>query len=127
MILTKSNIDKIDFESFLKSKILSENPEKILLVVPTNRRLRDLKKKIISNFIDRPVSKINIETLTTLTNKLLKEKQSFTSLSEAAASVLIKETAEELKLSYFACCCLIIEQPGGWWANTKACSPPYKY
>ena len=102
MILTKSNIDKIDFESFLKSKILSENPEKILLVVPTNRRLRDLKKKIISNFINRPVSKINIETLTTLTNKLLKEKQSFTSLSEAAASVLIKETAEELELTYFA-------------------------
>ncbi len=102
MILTKSNLDQINFESFLKKKILSENPEKILLVVPTNRRLRDLKKKIINHFIDRPVSKIYIETLTTLSNKLLKEKQSFTLLSEAAATVLIKETTEELKLSYFA-------------------------
>ena len=102
MILSKNNIGQVNFELFFKSKLISENPEKILLVVPTNRRLRDLKKKIISNFIDRPVSKINIETLTTLTNKLLKEKQSFASLSEAAASVLIKETTEELQLTYFA-------------------------
>lgn len=102
MIVTKRNIEKINFELFLNSKILSENPQQILLVVPTNRRLRDLKKKIISHFIDRPVSKINIETITTLTNKMLKEKQSFISLSEAAATVLIKEAAEELELSYFA-------------------------
>ena len=102
MILTKSNIERINFELFLNSKILSEYPEKILLVVPTNRRLRNLKKKIINHFNDRPVSKIYIETLTTLSNKLLKEKKSFISLSEAAASVLLKETTEELELSYFA-------------------------
>jgi ATP-dependent helicase/nuclease subunit B len=102
MILTKSNIEQINFELFLNSKILSEDPEKILLIVPTNRRLRDLKKKIINHFVDRPVSKIYIETLTTFSNKMLKEKQSFISLSEAAATVLLKEATEELKLSYFA-------------------------
>jgi len=102
MILTKSNNKEFYFESFLNSKISSEQLETLLILVPTNRKLRDLKKKIINNFTDRPVSQIHIETLSTFSAKILREHSSFTQLSEAASTVLIKESAEALELNYFA-------------------------
>jgi ATP-dependent helicase/nuclease subunit B len=102
MILTKSNITEINFESFVESKILSNQISSVLIIVPTNRKLRELKKKIINSFTEKPVAQINIETITTFTSKLLKEHTTFIPLSEAAATVLIKEAAEELDLSYFA-------------------------
>ena len=102
MILTKSKLKEINIESFIESKIASNQLESILIIVPTNRRQRNFKKKIIDNFIDIPVSRINIETITTLTTNILTEHIGFTQLSEAASSVLIKESAEELDLSYFA-------------------------
>jgi len=102
MILTKGNINEINIDLFIEQKILSDQLDSILIIVPTNRKLRDLKKKIIDNFIHKPVSKINIETLTTFSTKLLREYIGFTPLSEAAATVLIKRTADELELSYFS-------------------------
>ncbi len=102
MILTKGNITKFNSDNFVESRIESDKLASLLLIVPTNRKLRDLKKKIISSFNGKVVSVINIETITTLTTKLLNESKSFIPLSEAATTVLLKETAEELNLSYFA-------------------------
>ena len=102
MILTKGNLKEINIELFIDSKIASNQLESVLIVVPTNRRQRNLKKKIIDNFIEKPVSKINIETIATLTSNILTEHIGFIPLSEAASSVLIKESAEELDLEYFA-------------------------
>lgn len=102
MILTKGNKKEFYFESLLESKIFSGQLESLLVIVPTNRKARDLKKKIIDNYKDKPVSKIYIETLSTLSTDILKKHKSFIQLSEAAATVLIKESAEATPLKYFA-------------------------
>ncbi|MBK7105770.1 MAG: exodeoxyribonuclease V subunit gamma [Ignavibacteriae bacterium] len=102
MILSKNKNFNISINQLLDESSLQNEIENILIVVPTNRRLRELKKNIISRFTDFPIARINIETFTTLTSKLLKQIKPFTTLSEAASTVLIKETCDELKLKYFA-------------------------
>ncbi len=102
MILTKGKIKEFDIELFIRNKISSSQLDSLLIIVPTNRRQRNFKKNIIDNFTNAPVSVINIETISTLTEKLLLENMGFTSLSEAASTVLIRESAESLELSYFA-------------------------
>ena len=102
MILTKGKIKEFNIELFIENKISANELDTVLIIVPTNRRQRSLKKKIIDNFRDEPVSVINIETISTLADKLLSENLGFTSLSEAASSVLIRESAETLDLNYFA-------------------------
>ncbi len=101
MILTKGKLDEINLQAYIETKILTGQSESLLIIVPTNRKLRDLKKIIIDNFKVKPISKIYLETLTTLSTKILQEKKAFIPLSEAAASVLIKETVDQLELSYF--------------------------
>ncbi|MFZ1290547.1 MAG: PD-(D/E)XK nuclease family protein [Melioribacteraceae bacterium] len=102
MILSKNKNFFVSVDQFLSTTIQQYEIEKYLIVVPTNRKLRELKKNIISRFTDFPIARINIETFTTLTTKLLKQIKQFTTLSEAASTVLIKETCNELKLQYFA-------------------------
>ncbi len=102
MILTKEKIESINFDELIENKIAENRIDTILIVVPTNRKLRQLKKKIIKSFKNKPVTKINIETLTTLSTKLLNYGKPFILLSEAAATVLIKQATKELKLKYFA-------------------------
>jgi ATP-dependent helicase/nuclease subunit B len=102
MILTKENINSINIDEIIDSKIKSNLLESLLIIVPTNRKLRQLKKRIIKSYNAKPVVKINIETFTTITTKILNYHKPFISLSEAAASVLIKQSAEETKLNYFA-------------------------
>ncbi len=45
MILTKNSNRAISILSLLKNKHLLEEVESLLIVVPTNRKLRELKKK----------------------------------------------------------------------------------
>ncbi len=101
MILTKSNIDSFDLYGEIDDYIKSGKSEEVLIIVPTNRKLRSLKKDLIDLSPHQTVSHINIETLSTLSTNLLTEIAPFIQLSEAASSVFIKESAEETKLNYF--------------------------
>ncbi|PID56237.1 MAG: hypothetical protein CR986_10430 [Ignavibacteriae bacterium] len=102
MILTKKNISEINSDKLLEESLTKNQLSEILIVVPTNRKLRDLKKSILNKFVDEPISKLNIETITTLSTNLLKEHKPFLPLSEAASTILIKESCEELELKYFS-------------------------
>jgi len=102
LILTKSNIIEIDLEKTLEEKITSGRMNEILLIVPTNRKLRYLKKEIISHSPGKVCSIIHIETLTTISTKLLKSQKHFNNLSEAAASVLLKRSISKKELKYFS-------------------------
>ncbi|MEW6507806.1 MAG: PD-(D/E)XK nuclease family protein [Bacteroidota bacterium] len=102
MILSKTNIDKVDLEFLINEKITSSNIEQLLLVVPTNRKARNVKKEIISLMPNKSAQGINVETLGTLSAKLLIQSQPFRQLSEAAATIFIKQCAAELKLKYFS-------------------------
>lgn len=101
MILTKNKITSVDLLGLINKKIKSGQTEKLLIIVPTNRKLRSVKKEIIDLSPNQTVTKINIETLSTLSQKLLEPIETFIPLSEAASSVLIKHAAEKVKLRYF--------------------------
>lgn len=101
MILTKENISSLDLIGLIDENIRNGKSDEQLIIVPTNRKLRALKKEIINNSPNQTSSVINIETLSTLFSKMLEQLEQFTPLSEAAASVFIKQSAESVKLNYF--------------------------
>ena len=102
MILTKENIASVDVDSFIEQKIESNKIDELLLIVPTNRKARNIKKEFISKIPLRAASGLNVETLGTLSTKLLQQVKPFKSLSEAAATVFIKQSAEEIKMRYLS-------------------------
>lgn len=101
MILTKSNSTEININQEIQNRIASGNLDELLLVVPTNRKVRNLKKELISSSPNQTVSTITIETIGTLTSKLLEVNHNFIDLSEAAATVFIKQSCNEIDLKYF--------------------------
>jgi ATP-dependent helicase/nuclease subunit B len=107
MILSKAEIDLIDIDYQINEKIISGKLNQLLLIVPTNRKLRSLKKEIINLSPNKASAKINIETIGTFASKLLfVNSGSGRILSEAAASILLKQSFNESlnagKINYFS-------------------------
>ncbi len=104
MILTKSNEKFIDLDFIIDEKIKSKRLNELLLIVPTNRKSRYLKKDLISFSPNQVTGKINLETIGTYSTNLLfsDSKSSAKVLSEAASTVLIKQSINECKLNYFS-------------------------
>ena len=102
MILTKTNTTSVNTDELLDSKIRLNKLNEFLLVVPTNRKLRTLKKSIISRAPNNTVTKINIETIGTLTKKLLSISSQFHELSDEAATVFIEQSVKEVPLIYLS-------------------------
>ena len=96
MILTKENIAAINIDKLIDEKISRSKVNELLIIVPTNRKARNLKKEIITRISNQAVSGLNVETLGTISSKLLQTTKPFKQLSEAAATVFIKQSAEEL-------------------------------
>jgi len=63
MILTKCKIKEINLDEIITSKTNSSALNELLLIVPTNRKVRYLKRELISSSPSKVVSGINIETL----------------------------------------------------------------
>jgi ATP-dependent helicase/nuclease subunit B len=104
MILTKSLEKSIDLD-FEIDRIIKENRlEELLLIVPTNRKSRYLKKEMISLASSEAVSEINIETIGTFSTKIFfgDQKASQKVLSESASTVLLRQSFQEIKTKYFA-------------------------
>ncbi|PKL87541.1 MAG: hypothetical protein CVV23_14805 [Ignavibacteriae bacterium HGW-Ignavibacteriae-2] len=101
MILTNTNETETDIQKLLMGTIAGGRINNLLLIVPTNRKIRQLKKIIIDNSPNSSVTKINLHTLGTLTNTLLRNEIQFNDLTEAAAGVFIKKSAEKTELKYF--------------------------
>ena len=79
----------------------------LLLIVPTNRKQRSLRKEIINRSPNGAAGKINIDTIGTFAEKLLFLKASAGKiLSEAASSILLKQCFYELlnagRIKYFS-------------------------
>ena len=70
MILTKEKITQLDIDRLVNDFIEQGKVNELLIVVPTNRKLRNLKKEIISDSPGLSASTINVETITTLSSKL---------------------------------------------------------
>lgn len=104
MILTKCNTREINLDFLIDEKIKSGLLNEFLLIVPTNRKIRSLKREIISLTSNQASSKINLETIGTFATSLLFQNNSKTNrvLSEAASSILLKQSFQEVELKYFS-------------------------
>ncbi|NLT50910.1 MAG: hypothetical protein GXX85_08350 [Ignavibacteria bacterium] len=101
MIISKNNIKNIDTDHLISDLINQNKIDNILFIVPTNRKLRNLKKQLIKECPGKTTSGITIETLTTLSVKLLKNLIPFSEASEAAMAVMLKTSINNLELGYF--------------------------
>ncbi|MGD8306472.1 MAG: PD-(D/E)XK nuclease family protein [Ignavibacteria bacterium] len=103
MILTKCNIKEINLDTLIDSKIDSSKLYELLIIVPTNRKVRYLKRELISASPGQAASSINIETIGTFSSKLLLGStwQNLV-ISDEAAIVLLKQCFDENELVYFS-------------------------
>lgn len=101
MIYSKAANKPVNIPEKLNRYVASGNLKDLLLIVPTNRVSRDLKRKIISGVPGNVLSILNLETLTTLSLKLLEEKMTFRELSDAGSSVLLKHCTSGVEYRYF--------------------------
>ena len=104
MILTKSKREKFDVNAEVDEKIRNRRLNELLVIVPTNRKIRDLKKQIITSAPNESTGKINLETIGTFSTKLFFKDPEIkgTILSEAASTVLLNQSIQEIKLKYFS-------------------------
>jgi len=104
MIFTKNNAEESDIEKLLSDKINSGKLNELLLVVPTNRKVRYLRKELIDRSPGGICGQMNLETIGTLSQHLFFGNRDFKEdiLSEAAAAVLLKQSFREVALNYFS-------------------------
>ncbi len=104
MILSKNKIEKLDSDALTEQFIQQERLSELLIIVPTNRKIRYLKREIINRSPGKSVSKINLHTFETFVNQLFQtnEFEEIKSLSEAASAVLISKAFKKTVLKYFS-------------------------
>lgn len=124
MILTKENSVKSVFDFFTYGKLPAVELKEYLLIVPTNRKLRDLKKEIISGYKGLGITSLNLETFESFCGRLLGAVKIYTPLEEAPSSVLINQAVDETPLSYFAS--YKGEIPKGTMSRIKSVISEYK-
>ena len=103
MILTKCDCGTVSFDDKINEKLLGGRINELLLVVPTNRKSRHIKKGLISSSPGKTSGALNIDTVGTFATKMV-FSNSFTNklLSDSAAKVLLKQAFKECKLRYFS-------------------------
>ena len=101
MIYSNRDIRSLNFSNLIEDTLNSGKPEDTLFLVPTNRLARNLKKLLIDRMPGKTVSVINIETLTTLSLKILEDKLTFRELSDAGSAVMISHITSGINFRYF--------------------------
>lgn len=103
MILTKCNIKEVDLDQILFSKIKERKLNEVLLIVPTNRKIRQLKRELISASPNGVTVGINLDTIGSYSTRILSGANRQNNLvSEEAAIVLLKQCFQEIELNYFS-------------------------
>lgn len=104
MILTRTKRKEFDADLEINLKIKERNLSSLLMIVPTNRRIRALIREMISRSPDKATGKINIETIGSVSSKLLFNSDSVKSniINDAAAAIILQQSFSEVKLNYFS-------------------------
>ncbi|MFN3871714.1 MAG: PD-(D/E)XK nuclease family protein [Ignavibacterium sp.] len=104
MILSKKKIKQIDIDFLLNEKILNGKLNETLIVVPTNRKVRSLKRGLISLSPNGATANLHIHTLSTLSLSLFKltNVDEFFLLDDATAVVLLNKAFNKIKPAYFS-------------------------
>ncbi len=104
MILTKSKNKNININEEIDKRIKKGEISKLLLIVPTNRKARHLKKEIISSSPNNSAQTINLETISTFSTKIVLNDIDIRRdvLSEPASFILLEQAFNEIKPQYFS-------------------------
>ena len=104
MILSKNKIDQIDPDRLINDYIEQNKLGELLIIVPTNRKIRYLKRELITRSPEKSLSKINLHTFETFTTKIFRpdDLAQFRTLSEAASAVLLSKAFKKTELKYFS-------------------------
>ena len=104
MILSKNKIKRIDPDNLINEFISQHKLGELLIIVPTNRKIRYLKREIVSLSPGRSISKINLHTFETFTTQIFQSNDfdTFKTLSEASSAVLLSKSFKRAKLKYFS-------------------------
>lgn len=104
MILSKKNLKQIDLDFILNEKIKNGKLNETLIVVPTNRKVRSLKRELIEVSPDGATANLHIHTLSTLSLSLFKLAidNDFFMLDDATAIVLLNRAFNKVKPKYFS-------------------------
>ncbi len=104
MILSKNKIERIDPDNLISDFINQEKLGEIVLIVPTNRKIRYLKRQLISQSPGTSVSKLNLHTFETFTTQIFQKNDldSFKTISEASSAVLLSKSFKKTELKYFS-------------------------
>ena len=103
MILTKYGKEEINLDSLIDDGIKSRKLDEFLFIVPTNRKIRYLKRELISLSPNGSVTGLNLETIGSFAARLLFEADDSSQLiSEEAAIVLLNQSFQETDLKYFS-------------------------
>ena len=104
MILTKTKIKEIDIEDAISQKIGSDSLNELLLIVPTNRKRRYLRREIVESTQNKAIGKLNLETIGSFAEKLFQSnaKSGMRLLSEASSIALLDQCFRLKKLNYFS-------------------------
>lgn len=104
MILSKKKTKSIDLDFILNEKIKNRKLNEVLIIVPTNRKVRSLRKELVAESPGKVTANINVHTLSTLSLSLFKSSylSEFFLLDDATAVVLLNKTFNRLKPKYFS-------------------------
>ncbi len=104
MILTKTKRKSFDVDLEIDLRIRQRGLDSLLMIVPTNRRIRALTREMVSRSPGKAAGKLNLETVGSVSSKLLFKSDTVRSamITEAAASVLLQQSFNETKLEYFS-------------------------
>ncbi len=103
MILTKYGKEEINLDSLIDDGIKSRKLGEFLFIVPTNRKIRYLKRELISLSPNGVITGLNLETIGTFAAGLLFGTVDRSQLvSEEAAIVLLSQSFQETDLKYFS-------------------------
>lgn len=104
MILSKSKIKSLNLDLLLDEYIQQKRLNELLIIVPTNRKIRYLKRDLISLSPGKSVTSLNLYTLGTFATKLFQSNnfEAAKVLSDASAAVLLNKSFKETTLKYFS-------------------------
>ncbi|UCH66522.1 MAG: exodeoxyribonuclease V subunit gamma [Ignavibacterium sp.] len=103
MILTKGKTKEVDLDQLLYLKIKAGKLNEVLLIVTTNRKIRHLKRELISASPNEVATGINLETIGSYSIRVLSGSDGQNKLvSEEAAIVLLKQCFQETEQKYFS-------------------------
>ncbi|MBT8386980.1 MAG: exodeoxyribonuclease V subunit gamma, partial [Ignavibacteria bacterium] len=103
MIFTKCNIDKIDLDFLIDQKIKSGSLDEALFIVPTKRKIRYLKRELVSLSPNKTAKGLQIETIGTFASAMLSAAGTETNLLKDEASIiLLNQCFTKKRLKYFS-------------------------